>query len=492
MGGHIFEQVRDNHVKSIMNGKRHFTYELQKIHMFKINGNVYVWSSAKKEACEMSILTIKVIEMLQKGSKSFESIYDEMYEVISVSDLEILLNELEEVGIIERNNYNCKPISSFNLILTTKCNLNCLYCYGGNGKISDMSGGSYGMEQLDMQPEIGYQVVDYLLKTASMNKHGEIGGISFFGGEPLVNKSTMKSILEYSEKQAKLFGVDIPKFSITTNGTLIDDEFISMCKYYRMSVQLSFDGLKTTQDRLRIYKNGNASSYDTCVKAFELFNKNKIAIRIRATITKSNINLMEVIENLEALNVKQVHFAPASISGMEDIGLNENDFERIISEYNKISDYMLKRIADGKEFVNCTNITGALSQIHRKSNKTFCCGAGIGLVSVAPDGQLFICHRFTGDHLHSIGSINEGILFQKRYEFIKKLHMDSHTACADCWCKDLCGGECPYSNYMETGCLNTPASNHCKLHKGITEIAIHFASELRKNHIDHYWKYVSE
>jgi uncharacterized protein len=485
--------VQDPSIREVIGSIRYQAFKKENVHIFNICSKTYGWAPKVRAACELSKPAVTILSLLSDTILSFEQIYQNMGFSISAKETEQILVVLEKVGFIKRITKHCTAISSINLLLTTRCNMDCVYCYGGKGRDNDLSGGSYNLKKEDMSPEIGRDAVDYLLKTAAFRSGGHPGGINFFGGEPLLNLSTMHAILNYAEEQSKKFSLDLPKFSITTNGTKISQEFIELCNRFKIAVQISFDGTPEAQNTLRPYQGGNGkSSYDVCCESFKFLRKNKINFRVRATLTKHNAQIMKVINNLERLGVEHVHFAIVNADYIKDVTLNDGDIDSVIKEFKKVSEYMLERIYAGKPFVKCNNLITLVETLQKKRKKTLCCGAGVGLLSLVPDGRLFLCHRFAGEDSFCVGHIRDGVDFMRRRDFIHEMHIDSHDMCGDCWCQDLCGGGCPYSNYLYSGKLYMPNPIECKLQKGISQVAIHFASCLRKKNEDYYWKIVND
>jgi len=489
----VCSSVQGQPTGDVIGSIRYQAFKKENVHIFHIGSKTYGWAPKVRVACELSNPAVAILSLLSKKILSFEHIYQNMNSSISAKETEQILVELEKVGIVEKMDKHCTPISSLNLLLTTKCNMDCVYCYGGKGRDKDLHGGSYNLKKEDMSPEIGHAAVDYLLKTAAFRSSGHPGGINFFGGEPLLNLNTIRTIMEYAEDQSKKFSLDLPNFSITTNGTIISQEFIELCKRFKIAVQISFDGTPEAQNTLRPYQGGNGkSSYDVCCESFKFLRKNRMKFRVRATLTKHNMQIMKVINNLERLGADHVHFAVVNADYIKDVTLDEKDIDSVIKEFKMVSEYMLDRICTSKPFVKCNNLIALVETLQKKRKRTLCCGAGVGLVSLVPDGRLFLCHRFAGEDVFCVGHIQEGIDFLSRQGFIQDMHIDSHSMCLDCWCKDLCGGGCPYSNYHYNDKLYVPNSIECKLQKGLSEIAIHFSSSLRKKNEDYYWKIVSD
>ncbi len=279
--------MQNRPTKDVLGPIRHKVFRKETAHTFRIGSKTYGWAPKVRTASELSNPAVAILSSLSNTTLSFEHIYNKMASTLSAEETEQILVELDKVGMVKQLGKHCTPISCVNLLLTTQCNMDCVYCYGGKGRDNSLSGGSYNLKKENMPPEIGCAAVDYLLKTAASSSRGHPGGINFFGGEPLLNLSTLRAILEYAEGQSRKYSLDLPRFSITTNGTVISQGFIELCKRFKIAVQVSFDCTAEAQNTLRPYHEGNGrSSYDVCCESFEVLRRNKIKFRIRATITK--------------------------------------------------------------------------------------------------------------------------------------------------------------------------------------------------------------
>lgn len=460
--------------------KRHLAFKALPHELFNKGGKVYGYAVMSGDACQLSDEHCTVLSHIPSGYILLEDIRQCTAAVVESTELLDILKDLSDTGFIKPFDKHSRPISSINIFLSTYCNLNCAYCYGGAGRSDNMPGGSYGMEQEQLSYEMGRKAVDYLLKTSGIRQGGSAGGINFFGGEPLMNMEVLKDIAEYAEEQARKYGTPIPSFSITTNGLLVDETFINLCKQHHIGVQISFDGTPDAQNTMRPTTSGQAS-YPALEKAIRLIRENGIRIRIRATVSNRNLALIESIQHLESLDVYDVHFAVASGHDLDRFALTDKDFETLESAFDDVGSYTVERVRAGKPFVRCNNLLSAMAQLHGQKNKNYACGAGLGLASLSPDGSFHICHRFAGMNNFEIGHIDRGIDYRKRLKLIEQMHSDTHKECRECWAKDLCGGECHYSNYEANQCISVPSRQMCDLHKSILKTAMVMASEIRQH-----------
>jgi len=471
--------------------QRHIAFKSLEYHLFSTHDKSYGFAVSTGEACALPGEHQIVLKAIPATLTLIEDIVADLPPSIDNQEIDNILRDMKEAGFIESFDKHTRPVSSINLFLSTCCNLNCLYCYGGEGRASDVAGGSYGMKQERMSLEMGQKAVDYLLKTASVRSDRSSGGINFFGGEPLLNMDVLRGVCEYAEEQGEKFGVPPPLFSITTNGLLIDEEFIAVCKDHRISVQVSFDGTPEAQNAMRP-KSGGQPSYPELEQAFQLLKKHQIPIKIRATVSKKNLSLMDSINHLESLGVDQVHYAVASGRDIERFALDESDIDKLLKSFDEVADYTIERVKAGRSLVRCNNLFSMMAQLHRKNEKSYACGAGIGLASLSPDGKFHICHRFAGMDDFSFGHIDNGIDYHRRLMLVERMNIASHEECADCWARNICGGECHYSNYDTTGHIEKPDPKMCKLHQSLAKTAMYMGSEIRQFDEELYFKCVDK
>lgn len=470
--------------------KRHLAFKALPYELFDKGGDRYGYAVSSGEACLLSEKHCAVLSHIPSGYILLDDIHQHTADSFDRSELLAILKDLADTGFIRPFDKHTQPISSINIFLSTYCNLNCVYCYGGEGRQEQMPGGSYGMQQEQLSSEMGRKAVDYLLKTSGIRDGGSAGGINFFGGEPLMNLEVLKDIATYAEEQSCKYGTPKPSFSITTNGLLVDEAFISLCKQHHISVQISFDGTPDAQNTMRP-TTGGKDSYPAVEKAIRLFREHGVSIRIRATVSTSNLALMESIQHLESLDVHDVHFAVASGHDLDRFALSDKDFEKLESAFEDVGSYTVERVRAGKPFVRCNNLLSAMAQLHRQKKRSYACGAGMGLASLSPDGSFHICHRFAGMNDFIIGHIDRGIDYRKRLKLIEQMHSDTHDECRACWAKDLCGGECHYSNYEANQCISVPYNHMCTLHRSILKTAMAVASNIRQHDESTYFRIIN-
>jgi uncharacterized protein len=358
------------------------------------------------------------------------------------------------------------------LNVTHRCNLNCDYCYGGDG--------SYGGPARHMSRNTAEQAVDFLMK-ASGNSHS--CRITFFGGEPLLNFHLVKHIVQYARKKAAKLNKEM-FFGITTNGVLLDDENCDFLIKEKIEVTFSFDGPKGIQDKNRPFKsNKKKSSYDVIypkiLKFIEKAEKNKCFYGFRATITRPGlINMQEVGDFFNCFKTKQVYYDTAEYkNGMSSGGLaiSEDDLRIYRQQVKEMAE---EYKADPLKPRNNSIFSGPLKSIQQQTRRThFCKSPGCSYIGVSAQGDIFPCHRFVGGKETKLGNVWQGFDREKWLKKYVKAHIFNSQRCSACWIRYFCGGMCPATNYFLGGDLVLsesidPEPVHCKMKKIVFEEAV--------------------
>ncbi|AEX85905.1 hypothetical protein XO10_07445 [Marinitoga sp. 1135] len=327
-----------------------------------------------------------------------------------------------------------KGLRTLALNVINDCNLKCDYCFANFGYYKD--------GKTVMKFEIAKKAVDLLLNSAIENGNKEIT-IAFFGGEPLLNFDLIKKVVDYAEK-TKSDNLEI-KYLITTNGTLFDLEKIKFMKKYKFQITLSIDGGKELHNSNRKFINGKGS-FEVIQNNFELLLKSFV-VNARITINNKNYNILKSIKELKNLGFRRFTFAP-------DYNLSQENFEKYLESLSSLFEYYYNLILK-KEYIDITNITRVLMNILFRIKKINHCNAGLTYFSVATNGNIYRCPRFTDEKDFLLGNINNLEIKDINYH-IKKLrkniinyHMNSLThKCNKCPFLFLCGGACYHYSYI--------------------------------------------
>ncbi len=340
------------------------------------------------------------------------------------------------------------------------CNLACKYCFAGKGEYD----GPKGL----MSFETGKRALDFLVEKSGTRKNLEV---DFFGGEPLLNWDVCKRLVEYGRSIEKDHNKNF-RFTLTTNGVLVDDEVIEFCNKEMGNVVLSLDGRKETHDRLRTTCNGKGS-YDLIVDKFKKFAnaRNQADYYMRGTYTHYNTDFSKDIIHMADLGFKELSIEPVVSDPTEQYALKENDLPILKEQYEILADEMLRRYRNGNGFTfyhYMIDLNSGPCIVKRISG----CGVGTEYMAVTPSGELYPCHQFVGDEKFLLGDIWKGVTNTAILDEFKGCNVYSHPECKDCFAKLYCSGGCAANAYHTTGSVNGIYEFGCELHRKRIECAI--------------------
>lgn len=340
------------------------------------------------------------------------------------------------------------------------CNLACKYCFAGKGEYD----GPKGL----MSFETGKRALDFLVEKSGTRKNLEV---DFFGGEPLLNWEVCKKLVKYGRSIEKEHGKNF-RFTLTTNGVLVNDEVIDFCNREMGNVVLSLDGRKETHDRLRTTCNGKGS-YDLIVDKFKKFAnaRNQADYYMRGTYTHYNTDFSKDIIHMADLGFKELSIEPVVSDPTEPYALKENDLPILKEQYEILADEMLRRYRNGNGFTfyhYMIDLNSGPCIVKRISG----CGVGTEYMAVTPSGELYPCHQFVGDEKFLLGDIWKGVTNTAILDEFKGCNVYSHPECKDCFAKLYCSGGCAANAYHTTGSVNGIYEFGCELHRKRIECAI--------------------
>ena len=340
------------------------------------------------------------------------------------------------------------------------CNLACKYCFAGKGEYD----GPKGLMSL----ETGKRALDFLIEQSGTRKNLEV---DFFGGEPLLNWEVCKKLVEYGREQEKKYNKNF-RFTLTTNGLLINDDVIDFCNREMGNVVLSLDGRKKTNDMMRVSPNGSGS-YDLIVDKFKKFadSRKQKDYYMRGTYTHNNLNFASDIIHMADLGFRELSIEPVVSDPNEPYALKEEDLPVLKEQYQILADEMLKRYRKGGGFTfyhYMIDLDAGPCIVKRVSG----CGVGTEYLAVTPTGELYPCHQFVGDESFLLGDIWNGIKNKQVLEQFEKCNVYSHSECKDCFAKLYCSGGCAANAYHTTGSVNGIYKFGCELHRKRIECAI--------------------
>lgn len=340
------------------------------------------------------------------------------------------------------------------------CNLNCSYCFASQGK--------YHGERAMMSFEVGKRALDFLIENSGTRKNLEV---DFFGGEPLMNFQVVKDLVAYArsieQEKGKRF-----RFTLTTNGVLVDDEVIQWANKECSNVVLSLDGRKEIHDRFRVDYAGNGS-WEKIVPKFQKFVQARGGkdYYMRGTFTHNNPDFLKDIQKMLDLGFTELSMEPVVCAAGDPSALTEEDLPIVMEQYEKLAELMLERDREGRPFTfyhYMIDLTGGPCIYKRISG----CGSGTEYMAVTPWGDLYPCHQFVGEERFRLGNIWDGVTNTEVQGEFAACNVYAHPECRDCWARLYCSGGCAANAYHATGSVTGVYEYGCKLFRKRMECAI--------------------
>ena len=353
------------------------------------------------------------------------------------------------------------PVKAMCLHIAHDCNLRCEYCFASTG--------DFGKGRKLMTFETGKKAIDFLLEKSEDRQTLEL---DFFGGEPLMNFDVVKQIVEYARSKEAEYNKRF-RFTITTNGMLLDDDKIDFINKEMSNVVLSIDGRKEVNDRVRKRVDGTGC-YDKILPKF----KNLVAKRgdkdyyVRGTFTKYNLDFSDDVFNLYNEGFDQISVEPVVCEPEKPYALTEKELSAIFSEYERLSARILENEKKGGKKFNFFHFMIDLDQGPCAIKRLRGCGCGNEYVAITPDGDIYPCHQFVGHEEYKMGNLDEGTFnLEMKNEFANS-HIYTKEECKKCWAKFYCSGGCNANNYMYAGDIHNAHKFSCQLEKKRLECAI--------------------
>jgi uncharacterized protein len=340
------------------------------------------------------------------------------------------------------------------------CNLNCSYCFASQGK--------YHGDRAVMSYEVGKQALDFLMDNSGTRKNLEV---DFFGGEPLMNFQVVKDLVAYARSVEKERGKNF-RFTLTTNGVLVDDDVIEWANRECSNVVLSLDGRQEIHDRFRVDYAGKGS-WEKIVPKFQKFVEARGGkdYYMRGTFTHANPDFLQDIRKMLELGFTELSMEPVVCADSDPSALTEEDLTIVMDQYEKLAELMLEKDKEGKPFTfyhYMIDLTGGPCIYKRISG----CGSGTEYMAVTPWGDLYPCHQFVGEERFKLGNIWDGVTNKEIQGEFAACNVYAHPECRDCWARLYCSGGCAANAYHATGSVTGVYENGCKLFRKRMECAI--------------------
>ena len=447
------------------------------VHQYKLNGYNIVLDTCSGSVHAVDEVAYDIIEMYKTHSAEeiIEAILKKYADMPDVTREDILLclddvRALEEggklysedkyEGLAKNYKNNSNVIKALCLHVAHTCNLNCSYCFASQGK--------YQGDRAVMSFEVGKQAFDFLIANSGTRRNLEV---DFFGGEPLMNWDVVKQLVAYARSIEKQYDKNF-RFTLTTNGLLIDDEVIDFVNKEMSNVVLSLDGRKEIHDIFRKDYAGNGS-YDRIIPKF----KKLVQARggkgyyMRGTFTHNNVDFTNDIFHMADLGFTELSMEPVVCAPDDPCALTDEDLPKLFEQYEILAKEMIKRKKEGRPFTFYHYMIDLKNGpcIYKRITG---CGSGTEYMAVTPWGELFPCHQFVGDPKYSLGNIWDGIKNKECQDEFRSCNAYAREECRDCWAKLYCSGGCAANAYHATGSIGGVYKYGCELFKKRIECAV--------------------
>lgn len=448
------------------------------VHQYKLNGYNIVLDSCSGSVHSVDDVAYDIIEMYKEHSTDeIVSAVKEKYsdrDDVTQSDIRECIDDVKalvDAGKLYSPDTFADMAGTFKersgdvvkalcLHVAHTCNLNCAYCFASQGK--------YQGDRALMSFEVGKQALDFLVEHSGTRRNLEV---DFFGGEPLMNWDTVKKLVEYARSIEKEKNKNF-RFTLTTNGVLIDDDVIDFANREMSNVVLSLDGRKEINDLTRVDYAGNGS-YDRIVPKFQKLVKARGGKNyyMRGTFTHANPDFTNDVFHMADLGFTELSMEPVVCKSDDPAALTKEDIEIVKEQYEILAKDMLRREKDGKPITfyhYMIDLTEGPCIYKRISG----CGSGTEYMAVTPWGDLYPCHQFVGDAKFKLGDVWQGVTNNALRDDFRSCNVYARKECGDCWAKLYCSGGCAANAYHATGSIKGIYESGCELFKKRIECAI--------------------
>ncbi|MEG1887431.1 MAG: thioether cross-link-forming SCIFF peptide maturase, partial [Oscillospiraceae bacterium] len=352
------------------------------------------------------------------------------------------------------------PVKSMCLNVAHDCNLRCEYCFAAKG--------DFGQGRMLMPLEVGKKAIDFMIEHSTGRKNLEL---DFFGGEPLMNFDVVKGVVEYARSIENEHGKNF-RFTITTNGLLLNDEIIDYINKEMFNVVLSIDGRPEVNDRMRVFQNGKGC-YDMIIPKF----KNLVAKRgdknyyVRGTFTKENLDFTNDVLHLYKSGFDQISVEPVVCDETLPYALNFDDIPVVLNEYDKLANEIVKIKKSGKH-INFFHFMLDLEAGPCAIKRLRGCSAGNEYIAITPEGDIYPCHQFVGVNEFKMGNLNDGTFDNDMKKDFSQINVYKKEDCKNCFAKFFCSGGCTANNYFYANGVYNVHKTSCEFQRKRLECSI--------------------
>ena len=448
------------------------------IHQYKLGGYNIVLDVCSGSVHVVDDVAYDIISLFENNNK--ETVLTQMSEKylgvdgISFEDINECYGQVQELcdegKLFTSDNFESMAgklkektagvVKALCLHIAHTCNLNCSYCFASQGK--------YHGDRAVMSFEVGKRALDFLIENSGTRHNLEV---DFFGGEPLMNFQVVKDLVAYARSVEKERGKNF-RFTLTTNGVLVDDDVIEFANRECSNVVLSLDGRKEIHDRYRVDYAGQGS-WEKIVPKFQKFVEARGGkdYYMRGTFTHANPDFLNDIKQMLDLGFNELSMEPVVCAKNDPSALTDEDMEIVMKQYEELAALMLEKDDEGRPFTfyhYMVDLTGGPCIYKRISG----CGSGTEYMAVTPWGDLYPCHQFVGEERFKLGDIWQGVTNKEVQSEFAACNVYAHPECKDCWARLYCSGGCAANAYHATGSVTGVYEDGCKLFRKRMECAI--------------------
>lgn len=443
------------------------------VHQYKMGGYNIVIDVNSGAIHVVDDMTYDMIEMYENSDK--ESIFAEMAKRYPEQQDDIVecWDEMQELIAAEElftkdsyepyiTDFAKRPtvVKALCLHIAHDCNLACQYCFAEEGEY-------HGKREL-MSYEVGKKALDFLVANSGNRRNLEV---DFFGGEPLMNFQVVKDLVAYGRSLEKEHDKNF-RFTLTTNGVLLDDDIMEFANKEMGNVVLSIDGRKEVHDRMRPFRKG-AGSYDLIVPKFQKFaeSRHQDKYYVRGTFTHNNLDFSKDVLHLADLGFKQISVEPVVAQDTDSYAIREEDLPQLMEEYENLALEMVRRYGTEEDF-NFFHFMIDLEGGPCVAKRLSGCGSGTEYLAVTPTGDLYPCHQFVGNTDFLMGNVDDGVVNTDLRDEFKSCNVYAKEKCRECFARFYCSGGCAANSYNFHGDIHNAYDIGCALQKKRVECAI--------------------
>ncbi|MGH9847149.1 MAG: quinohemoprotein amine dehydrogenase maturation protein [Blastocatellia bacterium] len=457
------------------------SYRLGEFHPFNGGGREYLYLVPSGAIFALDDISSAIINRLRQGEcEQLELVAGVTSQGFAAPDVAEAIEELHQSHAIANGNGFATevekppmpfPLQTVVLNVTNQCNLSCKYCYEfGEDRVATPEG-----KPKFMTEETARAAVDFLLANSQGRRAIHL---TFFGGETLMNFKVVRSTIEYAREQAHTAGRYID-FSLTTNATLLTPPVIEFLTENHVGVTISIDGPKEMNDQLRVFSNGQGSYEVIAPKVKELLARhNTRPIGARVTLTSQVVDVKRIYRHLkEEIGFYEVGFAPVTTSPVRLYAIGNDGLNGVLEQFTELAyEYLDYALRD--EHHGFSNAGDTLQELHAGVSKSHPCGAGLGLVGIAPSGDIAPCHRFVDSDTHKLGHISTGVDRAAQADFLDRGGIQRKLECHTCWARPVCSGGCYHEAYVRYGDTGHANLHYCDWIRGWTDVCLRIYGEI--------------